>query len=44
MRALWLTPSELQTATPLRSPLVWQVITDYLSGQQAPLDLVRYVP
>lgn len=45
MRALWLTPSELQAATaPLRSPLVWQVIADYLSGQQAPLDLVRYVP
>ncbi len=45
VRALWLTPSELQAATaPLRSPLVWQVIADYLSGQQAPLDLVRYVP
>ncbi|HHW4680130.1 MAG TPA: NUDIX hydrolase [Xylella taiwanensis] len=45
VRALWLTPLELQAATvPLRSPLVWRVVTDYLSGQHAPLDLVQYLP
>ncbi|HHW4677903.1 MAG TPA: NUDIX hydrolase [Xylella sp.] len=45
VRALWVTPSELQTTTaPLRSPLVRRVVDDYLSGQHAPLDLVQYIP
>jgi len=40
--AAWMTPAEL-LAEParLRSPLVWQVIADYLGGQRQPLSLVR---
>lgn len=40
--AAWMTPAELR-ADParLRSPLVWQVIADYLGGQRQPLALVR---
>lgn len=42
LRALWLTPAELK-ADParLRSPLVWQVVADYLAGQRHPLSLVK---
>ncbi|MBJ6980602.1 MULTISPECIES: NUDIX hydrolase [unclassified Luteimonas] len=41
-RALWLTPSELQAARPRhRSPLVWQVVDDFLGGQRHPLSLLR---
>ena len=44
LRALWLTPAELK-ADParLRSPLVWQVVADYLAGQRHPLSLVKEV-
>ncbi|MNV69768.1 Phosphatase NudJ [compost metagenome] len=42
LRALWLTPAELK-ADPgrLRSPLVWQVVADYLAGQRHPLCIVK---
>jgi len=41
LRALWLTPAELR-ADParLRSPLVWEVVADYLAGQRHPLSIV----
>lgn len=42
LRALWLTPEELQAqGERLRSPLVMQSIEDYLSGQRYPLKLYR---
>lgn len=42
LRALWLTPAELQAAPGrLRSPLVQQVVSDYLAGQRYPLSLVK---
>lgn len=42
LRAVWLTPAELR-ADParLRSPLVWEVVADYLAGQRHPLSIVR---
>lgn len=41
-RALWLDPAELRAAAPrLRSPLVWQVVADFLGGQRHPLSLVK---
>ncbi len=42
LRAVWLTPAELK-AEPgrLRSPLVWQVVADYLAGQRHPLSIVK---
>lgn len=44
LRALWLTPAELKAdPTRLRSPLVWQVVADYLAGQRHPLALVKEV-
>jgi 8-oxo-dGTP pyrophosphatase MutT (NUDIX family) len=42
LRALWLAPAALQAeATRLRSPLVWEVVADYLAGQRYPLSLVK---
>lgn len=42
VRALWLSPDELSQAAPQhRSPLVWQVVSDYLGGRRYPLDLAR---
>ncbi len=42
VRALWMTPAELEAAAPRwRSPLVWQVAADFLAGKRYPLDLVR---
>ncbi|CBA15950.1 NUDIX hydrolase [Xanthomonas albilineans] len=42
VRALWMTPAELQRArSRWRSPLVWQTVADFLAGQRYPLDLVR---
>lgn len=42
LRALWLTPAELKAAPArLRSPLVWQVVADYLAGQRHPLSIVK---
>ncbi|MBN6150128.1 NUDIX hydrolase [Xanthomonas sp. AmX2] len=44
VQALWMTPAELQAAGErLRSPLVWQVVADFLAGRRYPLDLVRQV-
>ncbi|WHO90985.1 NUDIX hydrolase [Xanthomonas campestris] len=44
VRALWMTPEELRAASDrLRSPLVWEVVADYLAGQRNPLALVRHV-
>jgi 8-oxo-dGTP pyrophosphatase MutT (NUDIX family) len=41
-RALWLAPSELRAeASRHRSPLVWQVVADYLAGRRHPLSLVQ---
>lgn len=39
-----MTPDELRASTErLRSPLVWEVVADYLAGQRYPLSLVRHV-
>lgn len=41
-RAVWMAPAELRgQRARLRSPLVWQVVADYLGGQRFPLALVR---
>lgn len=42
VRALWLTPQQLQAETARhRSPLVWRAVADYLGGSRHPLSLVR---
>lgn len=42
LRAVWLTPAELKAESGrLRSPLVWQVVADYLAGQRHPLSIVK---
>jgi 8-oxo-dGTP pyrophosphatase MutT (NUDIX family) len=42
VQALWLTPSELMNEqTRHRSPLVWRVLEDYLSGQRHSLSLLN---
>jgi 8-oxo-dGTP pyrophosphatase MutT (NUDIX family) len=44
VRAVWLTPSELQAqADRHRSPLVWQAVADFLGGNRHPLSLVRHL-
>lgn len=44
VRALWLTPAELQAqADRHRSPLVWQVVQDYLSGRRSPLSMLQQI-
>ena len=41
IRAMWLTPGELQALAPChRSPLVWRTVADYLGGARHPLGLV----
>ena len=41
VRALWLTPAELQAeAARHRSPLVWRAVADFLGGNRHPLSLV----
>lgn len=41
-RALWMTPSELEVARARhRSPLVWQVVTDFLGGRRHPLSVLQ---
>ncbi len=41
VRALWLTPEELQAeAARHRSPLVWRTVADFLGGNRHPLSLV----
>jgi ADP-ribose pyrophosphatase YjhB (NUDIX family) len=42
VRAVWMTPQALHDARDRhRSPLVWQVVSDYLAGQRFPLSLLR---
>ncbi|TZF91297.1 NUDIX hydrolase [Cognatilysobacter lacus] len=42
VRALWMTPAELQAASARhRSPLVWRVVADTLAGRRYPLELVQ---
>lgn len=42
LQALWLTPAELRSnLARLRSPLVSQVVEDYLAGQRHPLGLLK---
>jgi hypothetical protein len=44
VRALWLTPAELQAEVARhRSPLVWQVVADHLGGRRQPLSLLRHI-
>ncbi|WP_102946859.1 NUDIX hydrolase [Stenotrophomonas sp. VV52] len=44
LRALWLDPAQLR-ADParLRSPLVWEVVSDFLAGQRHPLSIVKEI-
>ncbi len=45
VRAVWMTPEELQQAHARhRSPLVWQVVVDYLAGRRFPLSTMNQVP
>lgn len=42
VRALWMTPSELQAAQARhRSPLVWQTVADHLAGRRHPLSMLQ---
>ena len=42
VRALWMTPSELQEARARhRSPLVWQTVADHLAGRRHPLSMLQ---
>ncbi len=42
LRALWLTPAEIEVARERhRSPLVMQCVADYLAGRRFPLDLIH---
>ena len=44
VQALWMTPAELQQAQARhRSPLVWQVVADYLAGRRSPLSLLQQI-
>lgn len=44
VQALWLAPDELRARAPQhRSPLVWEVVADYLAGRRQSLDLLRQV-
>lgn len=44
VRALWLTPSELQALNDRhRSPMVWRVAADFLAGRRQPLDLLQHL-
>ena len=43
LRALWLTPAELEDLREQhRSPLVMQCVRDYLAGRRFPLELVKH--
>ncbi len=45
VQALWLSPATLQAdMARLRSPLVWQTVSDWLAGQRFPLSVLRQVP
>ena len=42
VRAMWLTPQELQAETARhRSPLVWRTVADFLGGNRHPLSMVQ---
>jgi 8-oxo-dGTP pyrophosphatase MutT (NUDIX family) len=42
VRAVWMTPTVLQDASARhRSPLVWQVVADYLAGRRHPLSMLQ---
>lgn len=44
VRALWMTPSELEAAQARhRSPLVWRVAADFLAGRRHPLELTQHM-
>lgn len=44
VQALWLSPTALQAdMARLRSPLVWQTVSDWLAGQRFPLSMLRQV-
>lgn len=44
VQALWMTPAELQAEQPRhRSPLVWQVVQDYLAGRRSPLSMLQQI-
>lgn len=45
VRALWMTPEQLRQAhSRHRSPLVWQVVADYLAGRRYPLSALSQLP
>ena len=44
VQALWLTPDELLAQRERhRSPLVWQVVQDFLGGRRSPLSMLQQV-
>ena len=44
VQALWLTPAELQAQSDRhRSPLVWQVVQDFLAGRRSPLSTLQQI-
>jgi len=44
VQALWLSPDELQQQQARhRSPLVWQVVQDYLGGRRFPLSMLQQI-
>lgn len=44
VQALWMTPAELQEQQVRhRSPLVWQVVQDYLAGRRSPLSMLQQI-
>lgn len=44
VQALWMTPTQLQDSQSRhRSPLVWQVVADYLGGRRSPLSMLQQV-
>lgn len=44
VQALWMSPQELLDARARhRSPLVWQVVADYLGGRRHPLSLLQHL-
>jgi ADP-ribose pyrophosphatase YjhB (NUDIX family) len=45
LRALWLSPEELQTEhARLRSPMVLRCVQDYLAGRRFPLEILSEIP
>lgn len=45
LRAVWMSKDEIESRRPqLRSPVVLQVIDDYLAGKRYPLDVIQQIP